>query len=95
MQYRCWRYNGFRKWRHWLLFDFFINYRFDYLNIYIEIVCSIESGSGITSGGGFSPREAVPSWQKAFTSTYFSSLNSNQTLVSGLTSGFNKSGKFF
>lgn len=39
-----------------------------------EVVCSTTEGAYITSGGGFSNLEAVPSWQAPFISNYFKSL---------------------
>jgi tripeptidyl-peptidase-1 len=39
-----------------------------------EIVCACDAGSSITSGGGFSDVEPLPSWQASFVSTYFSTV---------------------
>ena len=48
-----------------------------------EIVCSVQTGALITSGGGFSTFETIPSWQSSFISNYFNSLPSSQVPVSG------------
>jgi tripeptidyl-peptidase-1 len=39
-----------------------------------EIVCSSGQGSSITSGGGFSNVEPVPSWQQSFVDNYFNNV---------------------
>ena len=56
-----------------------------------EIVCSSSTGSIITSGGGFSNVEPVPSWQASFTSNYLNSLPSNHIP----NSGYNANGRGF
>jgi tripeptidyl-peptidase-1 len=52
-----------------------------------EIACSCTSGSVITSGGGFSKVEALPSWQSSAVSNYFSTVSTQPV------SGYNSNGR--
>ncbi|CAJ1454575.1 unnamed protein product [Effrenium voratum] len=53
-----------------------------------EIVCSTQSGSMITGGGGFSGRFPRPSWQAAAVEEYLGQISVNQSL-------FNSSGRAY
>ena len=39
-----------------------------------EVACQSNKGSVITTGGGFSRRYSLPSWQSAAVSSYFSTV---------------------
>merc|ERR1712151_66985 len=52
-----------------------------------EIVCSSQTGGGITTGGGFSTKFDAPSWQTDAISAYFSTVSPQPV------SGYSTSGR--
>jgi len=55
-----------------------------------EVVCSSSSGSSITSGGGFSNNEPMPTWQSSAINNYFDIVNGTTKQP---TSGYSTTGR--